>query len=511
MMPGITSQIIFAPLVGALAVALVPRRLDRIVFLVGVLATAVTFGLTLQLFARFAPDVDGFQFTEIVPWIGSYGVTYFVGVDGISLVLVMLTGMLSLVALFSSWASVTQRRKEFVISILALESAMLGTFAALDAFLFYVFWEAMLVPMYLLIGVFGGPRRIYATLKFFLFTMVGSVFMLVALITLYILHAKQAGAPSTAIPDLYKTIIPIQTQLWMFAAFALAFAIKLPLFPFHTWLPDAHVEAPTAGSVILAGVLLKMGGYGLLRLAIPLFPDAARTMAPYLGLLGVIGIVYGAYVALAQEDMKKLVAYSSVSHMGFVALGLASLSTIGMGGAVFQMIAHGLSTGALFLLVGMLYERRHTRMLADFGGLAKVTPRLAVAFFVVTMASIGLPGLCGFVGEFMILSGSFRSWGLGSPAWLVGFATLGIVLGAAYMLMLYERVFLGTVRCEENRGLQDLKWNEMLTLAMPIILAIWLGLQPNIILSRIRLPIEGLAKRVSVTETNAAVALEVGR
>src|SRR5512134_1925052 len=345
---------------------------------------------------------------ERTPWIPAFGIDYYVGVDGISLLLVVLTGFLTPIALLSSWESVEKKVKEFSIFILALEAAMLGVFVSLDLFLFYVFWDAMLIPMYFLIGVWGYDRRIYAAVKFMLYTMAGSVLMLVAILGLAYLHSQATGAYSFDYLRLLSLEIAPATQYWWFLAFALAFAIKVPLFPFHTWLPDAHVEAPTAGSVILAGVLLKMGTYGLVRFAFPLFPDAAVFFAPYLAGLAVIGILYGALVAMVQPDLKKLVAYSSVSHLGFVVLGIAALNTQGMQGAVYQMLNHGVSTGGLFLIVGMLSERRHTRLIAEFGGLKSVAPRLVAAFLLVTLASVALPGMNGFVGEFLILIGT---WG----------------------------------------------------------------------------------------------------
>ncbi len=490
-------QLLFTPLVAALILAWIPKRFGQAIVLLALVAMGWTFGLSLSLFNDFAPETPGVQFVSIHPWVPSYGIAYQVGVDGISLVLIVLTTFLSLIALLSSMRAVTERRKEFVLSLLMLETTMLGTFAALDLFLFYVFWEAMLIPMYILIGVFGGPRRIYATLKFFLYTMAGSVLMLVAILSLYMFHASEFGYYSTALADLYRVKLPIDLQLWLYSAFLVAFAIKLPLFPFHTWLPDAHVEAPTAGSVLLAGILLKMGAYGLIRLSVPLFPLAAADTAPFLGALGVIGIVYGAYLALSQEDMKKLVAYSSVSHMGFVALGMASLTSLGMTGAIFQLVAHGLSTGSLFLVVGMLYERRHTRMIEDFGGIAKIAPRMGFAFFVILLASIGLPGLCGFVGEFMILTGSYQGILLGHPVFFVAVATSGIVLGAAYMLILYERVFLGTLKFEENRQLRDLNLLEGTVLALPILMMVWLGLSPDPVISRVAPAVDRLVARVS--------------
>ncbi len=503
------SWVIFLPLLFATVLLWIPRRFDRAFYFLGVGASALTFALSLHLFGEFIPGEFGFQFQERVDWISSFGISYFVGIDGVGLVLVVLSALLTLVALLSTWTAVKARRKEFVIACLVLETAMIGTFAAMDVFLFYVFWEAVLVPMYMLIGVFGGKRRIYATLKFFLYTMAGSVLMLVGLLTVYSMHITQFGFASTSIPDLLQVGITLSDQMWLFILFFIAFAIKIPIFPFHTWLPDAHVEAPTAGSIILAGVLLKMGGYGLIRLAIPLFPLAAHFLAPWIALLAVVGIIYGGLVALAQEDVKKLIAYSSVSHMGFVVLGLASLNAVSMGGAVFVMIAHGITTGALFLLVGMVYERRHTRLMADFGGLAKSMPWYAAGFLFITLGSIGLPGLCGFVGEFLVLNGSFHALVLKHPAWLVGFSVLGIVIGAGYMLWMFERVFYGPLKFEENKKLQDLKIVEVVSLVVPIALTLWLGVRPGVVLSRISPAMEELSNHVQSHVTRYETGKEV--
>jgi len=388
--------------------------------------------------------------------------------------------------ILSCWRAIADRVAECMAFLLLLQTAMLGTFVSRDMLLFYVFWEAMLIPMSFIIGIWGGERRIYAAVKFFLFTMVGSIFMLVAILYCYFKAGSMEFAQFLALR------LSPQEQVWLFAAFALAFAIKVPLFPFHTWLPDAHVEAPTAGSVILAGVLLKMGTYGLLRFALPLFPHGVQVFAPWLAALSVIGIIYGALVALVQPDVKKLVAYSSVSHLGFVVLGLASLTPEGIAGGIFQMLAHGLSTGALFLLVGVIYERRHTRLIEEFGGLAQVMPRYATAFMLVTLASVGLPGLCGFVGEFLILFGTFRSELLPHARLLAVLAATGVVLGAFYMLWMYQRVFFGPLRHERNRGLPDLQAREVAYLLPILIGIVWLGLRPAPLLDRMQPSIERL-------------------
>src|SRR5687768_15929440 len=399
------------PLAGAVLLLLVGNADGRRNGLVRWLALAFSlaaFALTVAIWAAFDAGSAEFQFVERVPWIPAFGIDYFVGIDGISLLLVVLTGFLTPIALMSSWEGVEKNIKEFSIFILALEAAMIGVFVSLDLFLFYVFWDAMLIPMYFLIGIWGYDQRIYAAVKFMLYTMAGSVLMLIAILGLAFMHQEATGSYSFDLLRLYTLEIAPDTQRWFFLAFALAFAIKVPLFPFHTWLPDAHVQAPTAGSIILAGVLLKMGTYGLVRFAFPLFPLAAVTFAPWIAVLAVIGIIYGALVAMVQPDMKKLVAYSSVSHLGFVVLGICAMNIQGVQGAVYQMLAHGVSTGGLFLLVGMLSDRRHTRLISEFGGLKLVMPPLTAALLIITLASIGLPGLNGFVGEFLIMVGAFR-------------------------------------------------------------------------------------------------------
>jgi NADH-quinone oxidoreductase subunit M len=426
------------PLAGAILLLLIGNaggRRDSLFRWLALGISLVEFALTLAIWAQFDAGSAEFQFVERVPWIPAFGIDYFVGIDGISLLLVVLTGFLTPIALLSSWEGVEKKIKEFSIFILALEAAMIGVFVSLDLFLFYVFWDAMLIPMYFLIGIWGYDQRIYAAVKFMLYTMAGSVLMLVAILGLAYLHSEATGSYSFDLLKLYALEIAPQTQQWFFLAFAVAFAIKVPLFPFHTWLPDAHVQAPTAGSIILAGVLLKMGTYGLVRFAFPLFPLAAATFAPWIALLAVIGIIYGALVAMVQPDMKKLVAYSSVSHLGFVVLGICAMNTQGVQGAVYQMLAHGISTGGLFLLVGMLSDRRHTRLIAEFGGLRNVMPRLTATFLIITLASIGMPALNGFVGEFLTMMGAY----LWDPRFVVG-AGLGVILSAVYMLSLFQKV-----------------------------------------------------------------------
>jgi NADH-quinone oxidoreductase subunit M len=463
----------------------------------------LVFAETLLLWSRFNAASADFQFVERHAWIPAFGIEYFIGVDGISLLLLVLTGFLTPLALLGSWESVHKQTKAFCVFVLLLESAMMGVFVSLDLFLFYIFWDAMLVPMYFLIGIWGYDRRIYASIKFILYTMSASVLMLLAILGLAYLHYTTNGVYSFDLEKLYELPVPNHLQFWFFLAFALAFAVKVPLFPFHTWLPDAHVEAPTAGSVILAGVMLKMGTYGLVRFAFPLFPNAAAFFAFPIGVLAVIGIIYGALVAMVQPDMKKLVAYSSVSHLGFVVLGIAAMNTQGVSGAVYQMLNHGVSTGGLFLIVGMLSDRRHTRLIAEYGGLKKVTPRLVAVFLIVTLSSIGLPGLNGFVGEFLILLGAFR-W---DPR-LAAFAATGVILSAAYMLWMFQRVNYGPVTNEENAHLPDLQPREWAVLVPIVALAILMGVMPNLFLRPIEPSVERILNHFNQgtpTRTQAAI------
>ena len=483
----ILTSLIVLPILGAIVLLFVKDdEHGTVARNIALVVSVLVFAETLLLWSRFDPASADFQFIERHAWIPAFGISYFVGVDGISLLLLVLTGFLTPLALLGSWESVHKKTRAFCIVVLLLESAIMGVFVSLDLFLFYVFWDAMLIPMYFLIGIWGYDRRIYAAVKFMLYTMAGSVLMLVAILALAQLHYVATGAYSFDLLQIYALQVPGQMQFWGFLAFAIAFAIKVPLFPFHTWLPDAHVEAPTAGSVILAGVLLKMGTYGLVRFAFPLFPAAASAFAPYLATLAVIGIIYGALVAMVQPDMKKLVAYSSVSHLGFVVLGIAAMNTQGMQGAMYQMLNHGISTGGLFLIVGMLSDRRHTRLISEFGGLKKVTPHLVAVFLILTLSSIGLPGLNGFVGEFLILLGAFRA----SPQ-MAAFAATGVILSAAYMLWMFQRVNYGPVS-EKNALLPDLSVREWIVLVPVVVMAVLMGVLPNIFLR----PIEPSVERV---------------
>jgi NADH-quinone oxidoreductase subunit M len=474
----ILSLVTFLPLAGGLLLVFVPRDRVRAARALALAVSALAFLVSLALFFRFDAGSPGLQFVERAPWIGR-GLDYQVGVDGLSLFLVLLTTFLTPIALFSSWRAVDQKVKEFSFFMLLLETGMIGVFVSMNLFLFYVFWEAMLIPMYFLIGVWGGRRRIYATTKFVLFTMFGSLLMLVAVFVLYARSGQATGVPSLAIQDLYGLALAPGLQRWLFLAFALAFAIKVPLFPLHTWLPDAHVEAPTAGSVLLAAVLLKMGAYGFLRLGLPLFPDAVRAFLPALSVLALVGIIYGGFMALIQKDMKSLVAYSSVSHMGLVMLALFALNVEATEGALFQMVNHGLSTGALFLCVGVLYERTHTRLIADYGGVSRRMPVFSAVFLIAMLSSMGLPGLNGFVGEILCFYGIFASNKV-----LAALAVSTVILSAAYLLWLFRRVMQGPLLNPKLLDLQDLDGRERLYLVPVLLLMFGLGFFPGTVLRK---------------------------
>lgn len=486
---GLLSLVTFLPLVGALVVAALPSSTARPAALA---VSVLAFLASLPLWFGFDPaSTAPWQFEEDFVWIEQFGVRYHLGIDGVSLLLVLLTTLLTPIIVLAGYSGVEHGHRGYFALMLALEGAMIGTFVALDTFVFYLFWELVLIPMYFLIGIWGGQRRIYATVKFFIYTVVGSLLMLVAFIALYWMHREQTGAWSTDLDDLLRLAVPYPAQSWMFLAAALAFAIKVPMFPFHTWLPDAHVEAPTGGSVVLAGVMLKMGTYGFYRFAMPLFPDAVIAWGPVFIGLSVVGIVYGALVALVQDDIKKLVAYSSVSHLGYCMLGLFALNAQGVAGSVYQMLNHGVSTGALFLLVGVLYERRHTRLIAEYGGLAKQVPVFATVFLIITFSSIGLPGLNGFVGEFLILMGGFEY----APV-PTAIAVSGVVFGAAYLLWAAKRMLFGPLNHHANRSLPDVNRRELAYLGPLVVLVFVMGLYPQPLFDRINPSVERFLERI---------------
>lgn len=474
----IITLITFLPVAGSALLLFLPGEKKDLHRLLALLISLFTFGLSLILFTHFDSAQAEPQFVEKSAWLG-YGINYHVGIDGLSLLLVMLTTFLFPIAVLSGWRYIDQRVKEYHLFLLFLETGIIGVFVSLNLFLFYVFWEVMLIPMYFLIGMWGGPRRIYATIKFVIFTMFGSLLMLVAIFTLYSYYYKATGVYSFEIADLTKLILLPKVQTWLFLAFALAFAIKVPLFPFHTWLPDAHVEAPTAGSVILAAVLLKMGVYGFLRLAMPLFPQALIKFTPLLMILSLIGIIYGGCMALIQRDVKSLVAYSSVSHMGLIMLALFALNQEGLQGSILQMINHGLSTGALFLIVGILYERAHTRLIKDYGGVSRQMPVLAAFFLIFMLSSVGLPGLNGFVGEILCLFGVFQINKV-----MAYLAVTTVILAAAYLLWMYQRVMHGPIVHESVRSFKDLNLREIFYLAPIVLLMFWIGIYPNFFLRK---------------------------
>ena len=481
----ILSTLIFVPLIGAGIILFLSRAQEKLIKMVALMVSILVFILSLPLFTEFDKSTHLMQFVEKHQWIPDWNITYSLGIDGISVLFVLLSTLVTILCVLISWNSIKAKLKEFYIAILVMEGAMIGVFSSLDFFLFYLSWEAMLIPMYLLIGVWGGPNRIYAAIKFFLYTLVGSVLMLVGIIALYFY-----GGHTFDILELMKKTYPYEMQFWLFWAFFAAFAVKVPMFPVHTWLPDAHTEAPTAGSVILAAVLIKMGAYGFLRFSLPLFPDAAYTMMVPMLTLSVIAIIYGAVVCLAQTDLKRLIAYSSVSHMGFVTLGIFALNIQGLEGGILQMLNHGIVTGGLFLSVGVIYDRTHSREIRDYGGLATVLPVYAAFFMVFTLASIGLPGMNGFIGEFLIILGGFTA-----SKWAGVLSALGIIIGAAYMLWLYQRVFF----METNRklmGLHEMDGREIITLLPMVILIFWIGVCPDTFLSFMHPTVEHLLQRL---------------
>jgi NADH-quinone oxidoreductase subunit M len=495
----------FLPLAGAVVLLLYSvlasrggdqQKLDNQYRWITLLVTTVTFLVSLDLVRRFDASIAAPQLGQKTPWIGALGVSYFVGVDGISIWLVLLTTFLMPISVLASW-HITKRVREYLLFMLVLEMGMLGVFVSFDMFLFYLFFEITLIPMYFLIGVWGGERRIYAAIKFVIYTVVGSLLMLVAIIAVYFYH----GGNSFDIVEITnniaagKTIIPGGVKLWLWMAFALAFFIKVPLFPFHTWLPDAHVEAPTAGSIILAGILLKMGTYGLMRFNLPFFPDVSQRLAPWVMTFAVIGIIYGALVAMVQPDLKKLVAYSSVSHLGFVVLGIFAFTETAMQGALYQMLAHGISTGALFLCVGIIYERRHTRLIEEFGGIGTPMPQYSTMFLIISLSSLGLPLLNGFIGEFLILLGTFASPVPHAKLFAV-LGALGVILSAVYLLWMLQRVMFGEITNRKNAELEDLDAREKWALVPLVVMAIVMGVAPMLFLRASEKSVNGVKQTV---------------
>ena len=484
---------ILLPLAGAVIIAFLDREQTQQIRWVALLTSLLTFLLTVLLYAGLRVDTPGMQFREIHPWIKAPPIYYHLGVDGLSGLLILLTGFLTPLCVLVSWTDITRRVKEFFLFLLALETGMIGVFASLDLVLFFLFWEVMLIPMYFLIGIWGHERRVYAAAKFIIYTMLGSALMLVGILYLYNLTGT-FDLPRIMESLTSSTLLTHSVERWLFLAFFVAFAIKVPLFPFHTWLPDAHVEAPTAGSVILAGVLLKMGTYGMLRFCLPLFPRASREFAPLVIVLAIIGIIYGALVAMVQPDLKKLVAYSSVAHLGFCVLGIFVMNIQGIEGSIYQMFSHGVSTGALFILVGLLYERRHTRLIREFGGLATSLPVYSTFFLFVTLSSLGLPILNGFVGEFLIIVGSYHS-----RAVYAALAALGVVLAAVYLLWMYQRVFFGEITNDENKNLPDCTALEKTVLTTVVIVILAMGIHPQPFLRRMDQSVAAVMSRVEKT------------
>jgi len=498
----ILTIVTFLPLVGVLAILLTnpPKRgSENLVRGIAVATSVVTFLGTLLILMRYDPAVAGLQMIDRFDWIPSWGIQYFLAVDGLSILMVLLTSFISMLAIASTWNAIQTQVKQFYIFTLLLETGMLGVFLAQDLFLFYIFWEFTLVPMYFLIGIWGGARRVYASIKFFLYTMAASLLMLLAILYMGITNG------TFALPDLIAGRAAFAgAQNLLFLGFFLAFAVKVPIFPFHSWLPDAHTEAPTAGSIILAGVLLKMGTYGLIRFNLPLFPEASYRFAPYIAVLAIIGIIYGAIVSFAQKDVKKLVAYSSISHLGFVTLGIFSLNAAGIQGAILQGVNHGLSTGALFFLVGVLYEQTHTRDMAAYGGVWKIMPMFSVLSLIVVLSSMGLPGLNGFVGEFTILLGSMGAESLAPHPWIfTAFATTGVILAAIYLLWMFQRVFMGPAETPQVKGLREMNRGELAIMLSFLLFIFWIGIAPSLYFRLIDGSVSALVADIS----NAVVAL----
>ena len=493
------SLILFTPLAGAILLLFVNKTNENAIKWIANLVAFAGFVVSLPLWFLYDTQNPNYQFVEQAEWIPSIGAQYFLGVDGFSVLLILLTTMMGSIAVLSSWTAITERLKEYYIFLLVLQTGMIGAFVALDFLLFFLFWEVMLVPMYFLIGIWGSDRRLYSAIKFFLYTLVGSVVMLLGILALYFNYTDPGtGQRTFDVTQLQQFGFDPTLQWWVFLAFFLGFAIKVPMFPFHTWLPDAHTDAPTAGSVILAAILLKMGTYGFIRFSLPILPEASREFVPMMALLSFIAIVYGALVAMAQQDWKRLVAYSSVSHMGMVTLGMFALNPVGVTGSIVQQLNHGISTGALFLIVGIVYERRHTRLISEYGGLSKVMPVYAAVFMIMTLSSIGLPALNGFIGELLILQGVF----VFSTLW-AAVAASGIVLGAAYMLWLYQRTMFGKLENPKNEKLADLSLREFATFAPLLILAVWIGLYPAPFLNRLTSSVDRVMARVNAQYTPA--------
>ncbi|HEV3215967.1 MAG TPA: NADH-quinone oxidoreductase subunit M [Vicinamibacterales bacterium] len=499
------SLILFLPLAGAVLLLFIPKENANAIRWTANLFAFAGFLVSLPLWFWYNSQDAQFQFVERHPWIPSVGADYFLGVDGFSSLMVLLATLFGAIAILSSWTAITERLKEYYIFLLVLQTGMVGAFVSLDFLLFFLFWEVMLVPMYFLIGIWGSDRRLYSAIKFFLYTLVGSVVMLLGILALYFYNHSVTGVYSFDVTQFQQLSVPYNLQWWVFLAFFLGFAVKVPMFPFHTWLPDAHTDAPTAGSVILAAVMLKMGTYGFIRFSLPILPDATRHFVPMIVTLSIIGIVYGALCAMAQQDWKRLVAYSSVSHMGLVMLGMFALNPVGITGSIVQQLNHGISTGALFLIVGIVYERRHTRAISEYGGLSKIMPVYATIFLIMTMSSIGLPALNGFIGELLILQGVFIT----SKMW-AAFAASGVVLGAAYMLWLYQRTMFGKIENPKNERLRDLNMREFATFAPLLILAVWIGLYPAPFLRRLETSVNRVVARVNPDYRSQAAGLPAG-